>query len=182
MKSWPLGLVGVIFFTMHAGYHIVRGRPENALWMCHLAALGVGLALIGGWAPLNAIGVLWLAVGVPLWVIDLARGGEFFPTSILTHLGGLVLGLIGLSRLGVPPGVWAAALSALFVLVLVCRVATPAQADVNLAFTIWPAHATVSPARVATLLGGLALLALLFLGLERGFLLRMGATTARNAI
>jgi hypothetical protein len=72
-------------------------------------------------------------------------------------------------------------LSALFVLVVVCRVATPEQADVNLAFTIWPAHATVSPARAAALIGGLALLALLFLGLERG-LLRMGATVPRNAV
>ena len=181
MKSWPLGVVAIVFFAVHAGYHAARGRPEHALWMCHLAALGVGAALIGGWPALNAIAVLWLAVGVPLWLIDLARGGEFFPTSILTHVGGLALGLIGVMRLGFPRGVWAAALSGLIVLVLVCRLATPALADVNLAFTVWPANRPISLAHVATLVAALALMALVFLAFERGAL-RVGAATPHTAI
>lgn len=181
MKSWALGVLAIIFFAVHAGHHVARGKPENMVWMCHLAALSVGLGLLGGWSALIAIGVLWLAVGVPLWALDLVRGGEFFPTSILTHVGGLALGLIGLTRLGSPRGVWAAALSALILLVLVCRVATPEQADVNLAFTIWPADGPASPARVGMLLAALALLAVLFLGLERG-LLRLRASAPPEAI
>jgi hypothetical protein len=181
MKSWPLGIVACIFFAVHAGYHVARGNPENAVWMCHLATLGIGAALIGRWPVLNAIGVLWLAAGVPLWAIYLATGGEFFPTSVLPHLGGLAVGVIGLTRLGVPAGVWMAALSALIVLILVCRVATPERADVNLAFTMWPAREAISLAHAGTVAAAFALLAALFLGLERG-LLRVRVLAPRKAI
>jgi len=170
VKSWRLGAVAIIFFAVHAGYHAARGNPENAVWMCHLATLGIGVGLVGRWPALNAIGVLWLAAGVPLWMVYLAAGGEFFPTSILPHVGGLALGVVGLTRLGAPAGVWAAALVALIVLVLACRVATPERADVNLAFTIWPAQGAISLAHIGTVVVALLLLVALFLGLERGLL------------
>jgi len=180
VKSWRLGAVAIIFFAVHAGYHAARGNPENAVWMCHLATLGIGVGLIGRWPALNAIGVLWLAAGVPLWTVYLATGGEFFPTSILPHVGGLALGVIGLTRLGAPAGVWAAALAALIVLVLACRVVTPERADVNLAFTIWPARGAISLAHVGTVIVAFSLLVPLFLGLERG-LLRAGAAAPGKA-
>jgi hypothetical protein len=181
VKSWQLGAVALIFFAVHAGYHVTRGNPEDSLWMCHLATVGIGVGLIGGWPALNAIGVLWLLAGLPLWAVYLATGGEFFPTSILPHLGGLVLGMVGLTRLGVPAGVWAAALAALIALVLVCRVATPERADVNLAFTIWPVHGAISLAHAGTVIAAVALLGALFLGLERGAL-KVGVPAPGRAV
>jgi hypothetical protein len=77
-------------------------------------------------------------MGTPLWLMDLAAGGEFIPTSCFTHVGGLAIGLNGVARLGMPGGTWWKAALALVVLIGVCRLATPAYANVNVAFAIHP--------------------------------------------
>ncbi len=168
-----LGLLAFLFYAVHGGYHVRRGHPEDLLWICHLGALGIAAGLLSGSPTANAIGVLWLAAGVPLWVVDLASGGDFHPTSLLTHLGGLALGVVGLRWLGLPAGVWWKALVGLIVVALACRVTTPAPANVNLAFTFWPAERSVSFVHVASLVAALALAGAVLYGLERG-LMRAG--------
>ena len=113
------------------------GRPENLLWACHAAALCVGIGLVVGRHTLVAAGVLLLTIGVPLWLINLAAGGVFYPTSILTHVGGLGLGLIGLRRAGYPPHAPQWALALVGGLLLATRLATPPAENVNLAFAPW---------------------------------------------
>jgi hypothetical protein len=133
-----LGLLALGFYAVHAGYNLRYGHPENLLWACHVAALAIGVGLLGGWATPAAIGVIWLAVGVPLWLIDVLTGGEFTPTSILTHVGGLVVGFVGLRHLGMPAGAWWKALLAMLALQQLCRWVTPAEANVNVAFSVYP--------------------------------------------
>jgi hypothetical protein len=174
------GLVAIAFYAVHAARHVARGRAEDALWMCHLAALGVGLGLLLRAPALNAGSVLWLALGVPLWAISLVSGGEFHPTSLLPHLGGLALGAFGVARLGVPDGVWPRALGALAALIVACRIATPERADVNLAFTLLPARGPISLVNVGAVLALLPLVAACFVGLERG-LVKAGLGAPRRA-
>lgn len=133
-RGW--GALALLFYAIHAGRHLALGHPEDALWACHLGALLVGL----GWlarAPLpNAIGFFWLAMGDVLWGIDLATGGELLPTSLLTHGGGLALGVLGLARLGMPRGAWVWAIAAFLVLQTVCRFTTPPDLNVNLSHVV----------------------------------------------
>jgi hypothetical protein len=133
-----LGVLALAFYAVHCAWHIRQGHAEDTLWACHVAAALVGVGLLGGWATCVAVGVMWLAVGVPLWLLDVATGGEFSPTSVLTHVGGLVVGLIGLWQLGMPAGVWWKALLALAALQQLCRWVTPAEANVNVAFSVYP--------------------------------------------
>jgi hypothetical protein len=133
-----LGLLALAFYAVHCAWHVRQGHPENVLWACHLAAAVVGVGLLGGWPTCVAVGVTWLAVGVPLWLIDVATGGEFTPTSVLTHLGGLVVGLIGLWQLGMPAGVWWKALLGLAALQQLCRWVTLPEENVNVAFSVYP--------------------------------------------
>jgi hypothetical protein len=133
-----LGVLALAFYAVHCAWHVRQGHAEDVLWSCHVAAALVGVGLLGGWTTCAAVGVTWLAVGVPLWLIDVASGGEFNPTSVLTHVGGLVVGLIGLWRLGMPAGVWWKALLALAALQQLCRWVTPADANVNVAFSVYP--------------------------------------------
>ena len=49
-----------------------------------------------------AVGFLWLCVGGVFWGLDLATGGKLIPTSILTHVGGLLIGGVGVARMGMP--------------------------------------------------------------------------------
>src|SRR4030095_5259080 len=86
MKKWGLAALGC--YTIHAGFHIINGRPEEVLWMCQLGAALVGIGLLCSSSVTNGIGTLFLCVGTPLWLMYLAGGGEFYPTSCFPHLGG----------------------------------------------------------------------------------------------
>lgn len=132
-----LGLLPMGFFAVHAACQLRAGRPENLLWACHVADLCVGCGLIFRRPTLLTAGVLMLMVGLPLWLINLAYGGAFYPTSVLTHVGGLVMGLLGLRVLGVPQQSWHAALVVVGGLILLSRAFTPLEANVNLAYTPW---------------------------------------------
>lgn len=132
-----LGLLAIGFYAVVAINHFYRGHPEEALWACHLGALIVGVGMLLPSPTWTAIGVTWLLVGVPLWVMDLALGGEFLWPSPLTHLGGLAIGIFGLRRMGMPTQVWWKALLALAALQQLCRWITPASTNVNVAFSVY---------------------------------------------
>jgi len=129
------------------------------LWSCHLGAALVGIGLLSSSATTNGIGLLFLCMGTPLWMMDLAGGGEFYPTSSLTHVGGLAIGLYGARRLGLPSGAWWKAVVALITLILICRLVTPPRANVNVAFAIYPGWEKVFSSHLvylATMMGAAA--------------------------
>jgi hypothetical protein len=139
------GIAALICYAIHGGFHLLHHRPGDLLWACHIGAAIVGVGLLTLSPVVNGIGVLLLCMGTPLWLMDLAGGGEFFPTSVFTHLGGLAIGLYGVRRLGMPRGVWWKTTVALIALIFVCRLATPERANVNVAFAIQPGWETYFP-------------------------------------
>jgi hypothetical protein len=140
-----LGLLALGCYAAHAAFHVVRGHAFDALWACHIAALLISAGAFFSQARWAAIGVLWLSFGNALWLVDLLGGGEFFPTSLLTHGVALAIGVIIVRRLGWPfPSWWAAAL-AFLVLLGVTRLLTPRAANVNLAFGVAPGWESVFP-------------------------------------
>ncbi|QDU30584.1 hypothetical protein ETAA8_57300 [Anatilimnocola aggregata] len=132
-----LGLAAIAFFLIHALYQQLHGRLENLLWACHLADLAVGLGLVLASRAITATGLVMLGFGVPMWLVGLATGGEFYPTSILTHLGGTTVGILGLRRLGGLQGDWWKAYLAILLLIVLSRCLTPAAMNVNFAFRTW---------------------------------------------
>lgn len=150
------GIAALGCYAVHAAFHLFHGRPEELLWACHLGAALVGIGLLCSSIAMNGIGTLFLCVGMPLWVMYLAGGGEFYPTSCFPHLGGLAIGLYGIRRLGVASGIWWKAVVAFIALILVCRLVTPARANVNVAFAIYPGWEKVfasHPVYLATMMG-----------------------------
>lgn len=133
---WKIGVSALLCYAIHAGSHVLAGRPEEALWACHVATLLVGVGALLENSSVVAVGVLWLAFGNPLWILDLLTGGEFLPTSPLTHVGGLLLGLLALRRLPPAGAIWWKAVLAFAALLVVTRLLTPASANVNLAFAV----------------------------------------------
>jgi hypothetical protein len=154
-----LGLLAVGLYGIHGAHELSAGRPESLLWSCHLASLAVGLGLLLRRPTWIAIGLMWLVLGLPLWAMEVVFRSGFEPTAALTHVGGLVLGMFGIRRLGLAGPVWWKAAAALAVLHLVSRWTTPEKANVNLAFAIWPGWEPYFPSR------GVYLVTLLLLGL-----------------
>lgn len=143
-----LGLLCVFSYGLRGWIYLERRQEANLLWFCHLAALAVGLALLFRSSTLNAIGFLWLCVGVPCWLLDLASGGAFWVGSLLTHGVGFLAGLFGLRRLGLPRDAWWKAVVALVAVFAITRAATPPAENVNLAFAVWPGWESWFPSYV----------------------------------
>ncbi|MBL4845732.1 MAG: 1-acyl-sn-glycerol-3-phosphate acyltransferase [Planctomycetes bacterium] len=126
------GLVAYAFYALHAGYFLAHGRPSDLLWGCHMATLGIGTGLLFRSPVFNGLGVLSLVFGTPLWILDFATGGEFFLTSMGTHLGGLALGIAGVRSLGLPRFTWAKLVALTAFLMWISFLLTPASANINL--------------------------------------------------
>jgi hypothetical protein len=137
--------MAIAFYTAHGTTWILRGVPGGLLWACHLGCLLVGIALIAQRPWLNAVGVLWLALGNILWAIDLAWGGEFIITSPLTHIGGVLIGFRYARRAGFPRGSWLAALAGIAALHLLTGYVTPANENINVAFSVHASLRKVFP-------------------------------------
>lgn len=126
------GLVAYALYALHAAYFIYCDRPSNLLWGCHMAALGVGTGLLLRSPVFNGLGVLSLVFGTPLWVLDFMTGGEFLPTSMGTHLGGLALGIAGVRSLGIPRFTWIKLVALTAFLMTLSYFVTPVAENVNL--------------------------------------------------
>jgi hypothetical protein len=159
LTSDPLPIAGaaaIVCYGVHAAFHLSRGEPQDLLWACHIAALLVGVGLLIRSADLNAIGLLWSSFGTPLWILDLATGGEWIPTALLTHGAALAFGVYGIRRLGLPRAAAVKATAAFVPLWAITRAVTPPWANVNVAFSVyqgWEHTFTSYPPYFAMLLG-----------------------------
>ncbi|MCC6793829.1 MAG: hypothetical protein IT366_01830 [Candidatus Hydrogenedentes bacterium] len=125
-------------YCVHATFHVSRGEPENLLWVCHVAALLVGIGLITGNKLIAGVGTIVLCMGTPLWLFDLLQGSEFLPTSLGTHVLGLAIGLYGVRALGVERGTWWKAGAFVVAMIVLARFVTPNVSNVNVTFAIPP--------------------------------------------
>jgi hypothetical protein len=162
-----LGIVAFVCYGIHAAVHLHRGQPYDLLWGCHIAVLLVGCGLLLPNATLNAIGFLWSCLGIPLWLLDLTTGGEFMPTSTLTHIGAFALGLAGVRKLGMPRFASMKALATFAMLWVVCRVVTPPAANINLAFRVHSGWDVYFPSYALYFAMLLAIAAIVFTAVER---------------
>lgn len=135
-----VGTLALALFAAYAAFAAQRGRPAEALWMCHVANLLLAAGLFAAWPRLVGIAVLWIVLGIPLWVLDAWMNGEVPPVSIASHLGGLALAMYALPRLPLSSNPWLAALAVFLALQQACRWWTPEALNVNLAhaeYTGW---------------------------------------------
>ena len=140
-----LAALALAFFCVHAGRHALAGHAHEALWSCTLSNALIGLGLLRAWSLPAAIGVCWLCMGNLTWLADLALGGELLATSLLTHIGGLTVGVLGLRGLGWPRHAWLWSAAAMLALQELSRLVTPPAANVNLAFSVYTGWERVYP-------------------------------------
>jgi len=131
------GCIAILCYAVHAAFHLSRGEPQDLLWACHIAALLVGFGLLFRSAELNAIGLLWSSFGTSLWILDLATGGEWIPTALLTHVGALAFGILGVRWLGMPRHTAVKSTAGFLPLWALTRAVTPPWANVNVAFSVY---------------------------------------------
>ncbi len=106
--------------------------------MCHISNLILAIALFSAWPFLAQISVPWLMFGLPLWIFNVAQVGIIGGvTSFGTHVGGLIIGLIALSKMTYNKDIWIYALGWYLILQQVCRMITPPELNVNIAHSVY---------------------------------------------
>ena len=73
-RQRALGLPPLVFVVYAGQHHASIGAAGEMLWLCHVAALGLGLGLIAGptWPVRPAAS--WAGWGVFAWAIHAAAG------------------------------------------------------------------------------------------------------------
>lgn len=107
------------------------------LWMCIIGNLLIAFGILLRVAHSIRIGVSWLLLGLGLWLwFVVAREGTTLP-SVLAHVGGLIVGLIAVSRVGADTSTWLYASIWYIAMQQVCRMITPAELNVNIAHRVY---------------------------------------------
>ena len=156
-----LAALVLALWLVHAVDLVLRGDAHDLLWICNVAGPVLAFGALRSSPSLVGVPLLWLCFGTPLWILEMATGGEIMPSSFVSHLGVLVVGLFVVRRLGFPRGAWWKAVAAQVVLLLLSRLVTPPAANVNLAHQVWAGWEDLFPSYAvyfAVLLAGSAVL------------------------
>ena len=132
-----LGLFPLVFFLLHTLYYLRHGGLSYMLWMCNIGNLVLAAGLFLGRPLLIRVAVFWLLPGLPLWIWYIVLRGEGLFTSALSHIGGLMMGAIAISKVRADRRTWLHAFAWYLLVQQICRLVTPAALNVNIAHRIY---------------------------------------------
>lgn len=134
-----LGFLPLLFFISMVLYHVKKGRWGDAFWMCHASNLLLTMGLFFENPTMVSMALPWLLVGIPLWLGEAVRIRRIIPLSVVTHWGGVLVGLYAAHRWGTGADWWWK--SWLFALAVqgITRWATPPVWNINAAHGVYDA-------------------------------------------
>ena len=120
-----LGFLPLCFFLARAiEYIIVAKTPEQMLWSCHISNLMLAAGLFMGNPFLIRVAVFWLILGVPPWIAEMIWSKMTTAVSIFSHLGGFIVAIVAIRRVGAKPWVWIPSLIYFVILQQITRLLT----------------------------------------------------------
>ena len=103
------------------------------LWMCNIGNLVLAIGLFLNNALLIRVAVIWMFPGLAVWLVYVALAWGMFLSSTLAHVGGMIVGLVAISRIGMDQTAWRFALGWYLIVQFLSRLLTPANLNVNVA-------------------------------------------------
>ena len=139
-NSWfrILGLLPLTFFLAQAAHYWKINELGHMLWMCNIGNLVLAIGLFLNNALFIRVAVIWMFPGLIVWLVYVALAWGMFLSSTLAHVGGLILGIFAIRRVGMDQAGWRYALGWYFVIQFLSRVLTPANLNVNVAHEVGP--------------------------------------------
>jgi hypothetical protein len=131
-----LGILPVVFFLLQGIHYWRIGELGHTLWMCNIGNLVLAIGLFINNATLIRISGMWMVPGLVVWFIYVVLAWGVLFSSTLAHVGGTVVGMIALRRVGMDRQAWLYGLLWYFVVQLFSRWLTPANLNVNVAHAI----------------------------------------------
>ncbi len=133
-----LGLLPLIFFLTQTVHYWRYGGPGNLLWMCNIGNLLLAIGLFLDHRELIRAAAIWTIPGLVVWFRYVLLDYGFLFSSTLAHVGGIVIGLIALRRVGMDRTAWLYAFVWYLFVQLAARLLTSPALNVNLAYSVQP--------------------------------------------
>ncbi|HKE60077.1 MAG TPA: hypothetical protein VKB46_25370 [Pyrinomonadaceae bacterium] len=139
--DWSLRLLGILpllFFLAQAVHYWRIDEMGNMLWMCNIGNLLLAVGMFLEHRRLIRLAAIWMFPGLLVWLVYVVLAWGVFLTSTLAHVGGLVLGILALRKVGMDRRSWLYALGWYLLVQFLSRVASSPSLNVNLAHKIQP--------------------------------------------
>ena len=131
-----MGLLPLAFFAVQTIHYWRFGGMGHLLWMCNAGNVLLGIGLLLGYRELIRAAAIWTIPGLVVWVIYVLLPSGFYFSTTLAHVGGFIVGLIALRRVGMDRFAWIYAFAWYLVTQVAARVLTPAELNVNLSHRV----------------------------------------------
>jgi hypothetical protein len=138
-----LGLLPLSFFLVQTIHYWRFGGMGNLLWICNLGNVLLGVGLLIGHRELIRVAAIWTIPGLAIWINYVLLASGFYFSTTLAHVGGIIVGLIALRRVGMDGTAWLYAFAWSLLTQLAARILTSPELNVNVAHRIQPGWDTV---------------------------------------
>jgi len=133
-----LGFFPLVFFFAQAAHYWRINQLGHMLWMCNIGDLLLAVGLFLKQPVLIRIACLWMVPGFVIWFRYVVLEWGVFFSSVLAHVGGLLVGAVALKRVGMDGRSWLYAFGWCLLIQLLSRLLTSPDLNVNLAHRIQP--------------------------------------------
>jgi hypothetical protein len=134
-----VGLLPLAFFLAQAVHYWKINELGHMLWMCNIGNLVLAIGIFLNNALLIRAAVIWMFPGLMVWFVYVVLSWGVFWSSTLAHVGGLIVGIFAIRRVGMDRAGWRYALAWYLLVQFLSRVVTPANLNVNVAHHVDPA-------------------------------------------
>lgn len=129
--------VPLLALAWHGWYTVVYLHPHYLVFVCYPANLMLGIGILIRSGLLTGTGFGWMVIGLPLWLYDAGRTGDWEASGAVFHLAGLVPGLLSLRYHYYPSRTWLFAPGAGALMQGAARLWTDPALNVNAAFGVY---------------------------------------------
>ena len=145
MEGWKrfLGILPLMFTVTHFLESWKWGQAGNILWVCHVSGAILGLGFLLRNKELIQMSSLWIAIGIPLWIIDLAYTHPWLLTSFFSHIGNFTLSIFGIYIVGTGKYAWVYSSLYFYAFQLLARIFTDPKLNVNVSHRIYDGTSSV---------------------------------------
>lgn len=136
---WRLaGLIPLATFFIHLHRNWSLGAPEHAFWMCHVSNVMLGIGALAAVACLIRLAVLWMLVGIPMWIMYTMQTGDVPAITLFTHLVSPAVGLMMFPHIRASRNTWLWAIPWFLFIQQLTRLYTPPELNINVAHQMYP--------------------------------------------
>ena len=136
MRYRWLGVLPLIFFVVQTIHYWRYGGMGNLLWICNLGNIVLGVGLLIGHRELIRVAGIWTIPGLAIWIVYVLLPSGFYVSTALAHVGGIVVGLFAVRRVGMDRHAWLYAFVWGMVTQLAARLLSPPELNVNVAHRV----------------------------------------------